>query len=73
MESPLTGGRWNFGLGAGTFLYLMCCSLMSTTAEQWRKAGLSGLCFSCARVGRCVSGTVVVDTVSSALPGPFVF
>lgn len=70
MESPLARGRWNFGLGAGTFLHLMCCSPMSTTAK-WRKAWFSGLCFSCACVGRCFG--VMVVTVSSALPGPLVF
>lgn len=28
MESPLGERRWNFGLGAGTFLHLMCGSLI---------------------------------------------
>ena len=55
MESPLAEGRWNFGLGAGTFLHLMCCSPISTAAKWWREAGLSGLCFSCAFVGRYIA------------------
>lgn len=71
VESPLAERRWNFGLGAGTFLHLMCCSLIYTTAKKWRKAGLSGLCSSCAC--RTVHGVTVVDTISPTLPGPLVF
>ena len=69
MESPVSEGRWNFGLGAGTFLHLMCCSTVSRTGKRCGKAGLSGLCFSC--VVRYISVTVVV-TVSPTLPGPLV-
>lgn len=72
MESPLAEGRWNVGLGVSTFLHLMCCSPISKTAKWWRKAGLSGLCFSCAFVGRYI-GVTAVDTVLPTLPGPLVF
>lgn len=65
---------WDFGLGAGTFLHLLRCLPLSAVTEQWKKARLSGLYFSCVCVweGRHV-GVTLVDSVSAILPEPLVF
>lgn len=71
-ESPVGEGSWNVGLGAGTFLNLMCCSRTSAATNQWRKARLSGPCSSCVCKGGYL-GVMLVDTVSLMLPGMLVF
>lgn len=57
MESPLARRGWNFGLGAGTFLHLLCCSPFSAAwrGGGWGKWSWLFLCL-CRKMCRCHTG-----------------
>lgn len=72
MESPLAERRWNFGLGAGTFLHLMCGSLILDNRWEVEKGWVEwSLLFLC--LCGTVPGVTVVAAVSSTLPRLLVF
>lgn len=62
---------WDFGLGAGTFLHLLHCLPLSAVTEQWKKARLSGLYFSCVWGGRktcwCHTGWLCLSNTAWAI------